>query len=306
MGMKSPALAIFSLAVSFSVSAFAAEGWLSDFAKAKSQAVGEKKPILMDFTGSDWCTWCIRLRKEVFDTDTFKKAAPQNFVLLELDYPQEESKVPAAIRDQNAKLQQQYAIQGYPTILLADAEGLPFARTGYQKGGPEEYLKHLDELRGNLAKRDAAFQKALALSGIEKAKALKEGLDVVPEEMVAAHYHKKLDEIRALDTADSLGLDAKFGFLQAMRDLRGNLKAALNGGGEAVRAEADKFVAEHPKLAVRQKQQALLDVLNFLMPPKDNATALKLAVDVKALDPNTEEGKMAESIRAQVEKMSAK
>jgi hypothetical protein len=260
----------------------------------------------MDFTGSDWCTWCIRLRKEVFDTDMFKKAAPKNFILLELDYPQDESKVPSSIREQNADLQQKYAIQGYPTILLVDAEGLPFARTGYQKGGPEEYLKHLDELRGNLLKRDAAFQKASAATGLEKAKALKEGLDLVPEEMVAAHYKKALDEIKALDKEDSLGLEAKFGFVQAMSDLRGTLKAALKNGGEAVRAEADKFVAEHPKLGVRQKQQALLDVLNFLMPPKDNATALKLAVDVKALDPNTEEGKMADSIRAQVEKMSAK
>lgn len=304
--MKSPALVILSLAASFSLSAFASDGWLSDFAKAKSEAVAEKKPILMDFTGSDWCTWCIRLRKEVFDTDTFRKAAPKDFVLLELDYPQDESKVPAAIREQNADLQQKYAIQGYPTILLVDAEGRPFARTGYQKGGPEEYLKHLEELRGNLVKRDAAFQKASLAAGLEKAKALKEGLDLVPEEMVAAHYKKALDEIRGLDAEDSLGLEAKFGFAQAMRELRGTLKAALKNGGEAVRAEADKFVAEHPKLDVRKKQQALLDVLNFLMPPKDNATALKLAVDVKALDPNTEEGKMAESIRAQVEKMSAK
>lgn len=304
--MKSPVFAFLSFAVCFSVSAFASEGWLTDFAKAKTQAAEEKKALLMDFTGSDWCTWCIRLRKEVFDTDAFKKSAPKNFVLLELDYPQDESKVPSAIREQNAKLQTTYAIQAYPTILLTDAEGRPFARTGYQKGGPEEYLKHLAELRGNLEKRDAAFQKASKSSGLEKAKALKGGLDVVPEEMVAAHYKSTLDEIKALDAADSLGLEAKFGFVQAMRELRLSLKEKSEKGGEAVRAEADRFVSEHPKLSAKQKQQALLDVLNFLMPPKDNQTALKLAVDVKALDPESEEGKMAESIRAQVEKMMSK
>lgn len=304
--MKSPAVAIFSLAVSFSVSAFASDGWLTDFSKAKAQASEEKKAILMDFTGSDWCTWCIRLRKEVFDLEAFKQAAPKNFVLLELDYPQDESKVSPAIREQNAELQQKYAIQGYPTILLVDAEGRPFARTGYQKGGPEEYLKHLGRLNENLAKRDAAFQKAATLKGGEKAKALKEGLDEVPEEMIAVHYKKTLDEIRSLDPSDSLGLDAKFSLVQALNDLRVNLKEAVKNGGEAVRSTADKFLAAHPKLEVRQKQQALLDVLNFLRPPKDNATALKLAVDVKALDPSTEEGKMAESIRAQIEKMSAK
>ncbi|RFC44218.1 MAG: Thioredoxin-related protein [Verrucomicrobia bacterium] len=295
-----------SIVFAVSISAFASEGWLVDFEKAKAEATAQKKAILMDFTGSDWCTWCIRLRKEVFDTQNFKKAAPKDFVLLELDYPQDQAKVPEAIREQNEKLQQIYAITGYPTILLADAAGRPFARTGYEKGGPEEYLKHLDELKKNLEKRDAAFTKAAAVAGIEKAKALKEGLDVVPEEMVAAHYKSTLDEIKALDTTDSLGFEAKFGFVQAMRDHRANLKSKLEQGGEAVRAEADKFVSEHPKLSAKQKQQALLDVLNFLMPPKDNATALKLAEDVKALDPESEEGKMAEKIRAQVEKMSGK
>lgn len=304
--MKSPALAIFSLALSFTASGFASEGWLSDLAKATAQAREEKKPILMDFTGSDWCTWCIRLRKEVFELAAFKEAAPKRFVLLELDYPQDESKVPPAIREQNAALQQKYAIQGYPTILLVDAEGRPFARTGYQKGGPEEYLKHLGRLNENLEKRDAAFQKASSAKGLDKAKALKEGLDEVPEEMIAVHYKTTLDEIRALDPSDTLGLDAKFSLVQSLNDLKANLKNAVKNGGEAVRTTADKFIAEHPKLDVRQKQKVLLDVLNFLRPPKDNATALKLALDVKALDSESEEGKMAESIRVQVEKMSAK
>jgi hypothetical protein len=141
---------------------------------------------------------------------------------------------------------------------------------------------------------------------LEKAKALKEGLDLIPEEMIAAHYKSTLDEIKGLDLEDTLGVDAKFGFVQAMREHHLNLKSKAQKGGEELRAEADKFVAEHPNLAARQKQQALLDVLNFLMPPKDNRTALKLAEDVKALAPDTEEGKMAEGIRAQVEKMSSK
>ncbi len=304
--MKSPVLAALVLSASFSLPAFAAEGWLTDFEKAKEQAATEKKALLMDFTGSDWCTWCIRLRKEVFDTEVFKAAAPKSFVLLELDYPQDQSKVTEAVRKQNEGLQAKYAIRGYPTILLADATGRPFAKTGYEKGGPEVYVKQLEELRANLGKRDAAFAKAQGLGGMEKAKALKEGLDVVPEEMVAAHYKSTLDEIRALDTADSLGVDGKFGFVQVLAELKETLKQAAPRGGEALRAEADGFVASRPKLVAKQRQQALLSVLNFLMPPKDNAVALKLAEDVKALDEGSEEGKMAESIRAQVVKMMAK
>ncbi len=304
--MRSPRIAVLVAIAALSTFVQASEGWLQDFEKAKAEAASENKAILMDFTGSDWCTWCIRLRKEVFDTASFKAAAPTHFVLLELDYPQDQSKQPEDVRKQNEVLQQTYAIQGYPTILLADAQGRPFARTGYQKGGPEAYLAHLEELRGKLEQRDASFQKASGATGIEKAQALKVALDVVPEEMVAAHYKSTLDEIRALDPSDTLGLDLKFGFIQALRDLHVRLKGKVEQGGEAVRAEADKFVAERPKLAANQKQKALLDVLNFLMPPKDNATALKLAVDVQALDPASEQGKMAENIRAQVEKMQAK
>jgi thioredoxin-related protein len=216
--MKSPVFALVLTVAALSIPAFGAEGWLSDFEKAKAQAASQKKAILMDFTGSDWCTWCIRLRQEVFDTEVFKKAAPKAFVLLELDYPQDQTKVSDAVRSQNEKLQEAYAIQGYPTILLADAAGRPFARTGYEKGGPEEYLKRLGELRKNLEKRDAAFEKAAALKGLEKAKALKEGLDLIPEEMIAAHYKSTLDEIKGLDLEDTLGVDAKFGFVQAMRE----------------------------------------------------------------------------------------
>lgn len=304
--MKSPVLAAIVISASFSISAFASDGWLTDFEKAREQAATEKKALLMDFTGSDWCTWCIRLRKEVFETEVFKAAAPKSFVLLELDYPQDQSKVSEEVRKQNEGLQAKYGIRGYPTILLADAAGRPFAKTGYEKGGPEAYMKQLEELRANLGKRDAAFSKAQGASGLEKARALKEGLDIVPEEMVAVHYKSTLDEIRALDVSDTLGVDAKFGFVQVLGELKEALKQSASKGGEALRAEADSFVAARPKLVSKQKQQVLLSVLNFLMPPKDNAVALKLAEDVKALDEASEEGKMAESIRAQVVKMMAK
>src|SRR6185369_16163584 len=94
-------------------------------------------------TGSDWCGWCIKLRGEVFDLDPFKAAAPKKFVLVELDYPRQKE-LPAELKAQNEKLQQEYKIQGFPTIYVMDAEGKPVAKTGYQAGGPEKYLEHLD------------------------------------------------------------------------------------------------------------------------------------------------------------------
>jgi hypothetical protein len=222
-------------------------------------------------------------------------------VLLQLDYPQDESKLQAATIEQNKKLQETYSIEAYPTILLTDSEGRPFAKTGYKKGGPEEYLKHLESLTPVLKKRDAAFAKAETLSGLEKARALNEGLSEIPEGFIAQHYGSVLEQIRSLDPKDSLGVNSKFGFTQFLNTLRTRLKEKLMQGGEAIRAEADKVVSENPSWTGQQKQKALLYVLNFLMRPKDDQTALKLVKDIKALDSKTEEGQIAENIRAQLE-----
>ncbi len=303
----------FSLLSAFCVlglSAHAADGWLVDFEKAKAQAVAEKKDLLLDFTGSDWCTWCIRLRKEVFETELFKKEAPSKFVLVELDFPQDSSSQPEAVREQNKSLQAKFGIKGYPTIFVTDASGKPYAQLGYEKGGPEAYLKSLDEARSVRLKRDASFLKAEALSGMDKAKALGEGLAGLPDALVVSHYASTVDEIRGLDPKDTLGVDAKFGAVQAVDLLQKQLKEKSGEGSAALRGIVDQFLTAHPKLAPKQKQMALLELLNYFTPPKDNEPALKLLEDVCAIAPESEEGKMAgkmaAQIRERVQRMSGK
>lgn len=112
-----------------------AEGWLTSWDEAAKVSQQTGKPILMDFTGSDWCIWCQRLKKEVFDTAEFQTWADRNVVLLELDFPQE-TEQPAAVKEQNAKLAERYAVQGYPTVLFVNAAGDKLAEYGYDKGGP--------------------------------------------------------------------------------------------------------------------------------------------------------------------------
>lgn len=126
------------------LAAFGAEGWLTDFEAAKKQAAAEKKDILVDFTGSDWCGWCIKLDKEVFSTPAFK--AQKDFVLVSLDFPRRKE-IPADQKAKNEALMRQWGVQGFPTIVLTNAAGEPYATTGYQPGGPEKYLPHLAELR---------------------------------------------------------------------------------------------------------------------------------------------------------------
>lgn len=121
--------------------------WYADFDKAVEAAKKEKKDILVDFTGSDWCGWCIKLHKEVFDHEEFDKGVTKSYILCALDFPQApevKAKVPNPQR--NEELQGKYNIQGFPTILLMNADGEVFGKTGYQPGGPEAYVKHLDEI----------------------------------------------------------------------------------------------------------------------------------------------------------------
>ena len=69
-------------------------GWLTSYEKAQREAEAGNKLLLMDFTGSDWCGWCIMLDKEVFSKPEFKEYASKNLVLLELDFPRRKKMSP--------------------------------------------------------------------------------------------------------------------------------------------------------------------------------------------------------------------
>ncbi|OCB75205.1 thioredoxin family protein [Flavobacterium crassostreae] len=121
--------------------------WHTNVKEAIKISEKKKKPMLLFFTGSDWCGWCIRLQKEVLKTDTFAKWAKENVVLVELDYPRAIEQTPE-LKAQNSNLQMAFSIQGFPTIHFANAvkaadgkvnfQGL--GSTGYVAGGPEAWL----------------------------------------------------------------------------------------------------------------------------------------------------------------------
>lgn len=122
-----------------------AEGWLTSWDQAAAESKRTGRPILADFTGSDWCIWCKRLKAEVFDTSEFKDWAKKNVVLLELDYPSGGNQ-PASIKAQNEKLKDKYAIQGFPTVLFLDHKGKQLAKYGYDQGGPGVWTKKASEM----------------------------------------------------------------------------------------------------------------------------------------------------------------
>ena len=131
-------------------------GWEVNLEKAQALSVKTGKPILANFTGTDWCGWCIKLKKEVFVKPEFIKWANDNFVLLELDFPKR-FMLPVNIKEQNQQLAQAFGVRGYPTIWAftmsnnaetgkSEIKGL--ATTGYAAGGPKGWIK---DFEGKLA-----------------------------------------------------------------------------------------------------------------------------------------------------------
>ena len=128
-------------AVALTASAIAAEGWQTDLDKAIKQAKAEKKSVLVEFTGSDWCPPCIAMRKNVFTKKEFIDAASKKFVLVELDFPQGDKE----LAEKNQPLAEKYKIEGFPTVVLLNSEGKEFTRFPASKFPEvETFLKHLD------------------------------------------------------------------------------------------------------------------------------------------------------------------
>ena len=141
--MKKILIAMLAATVFWQVNAAEAT-WLTDLPKAQAQAKTENKIVLMDFTGSDWCGWCIKFKKEVLDTAEFQAYAAKNVVLVELDFPHK--KVQADdLKKANAALNQQYKINGYPTLVVLDKNGKEIGRqVGYAEGGPKAFIAKLE------------------------------------------------------------------------------------------------------------------------------------------------------------------
>ncbi|MFN7562312.1 MAG: thioredoxin family protein [Prosthecobacter sp.] len=147
--MKTNALLLLTLLL-FSVNALAGKsGWEDNYDKALAEAKETNKLVLLDFTGSDWCGWCMKLDEEVFSKSDFKKYAKANLVLVELDYPRGKSQT-KKLKEQNAALKSKFGISGYPTLIVVDAEGKEQARWG---GYSKTFLDELKDKVGSIKKQ---------------------------------------------------------------------------------------------------------------------------------------------------------
>lgn len=151
--MKKIVVLLFLVLTSISLHAQEELTWHTDLTKATDISIKENKPMFLFFTGSDWCGWCIRLQNEVFKTPEFITWAKENVVLVELDFPRKKEQT-EALRLQNAQLQQQLQVRGYPTVWFVSASKTAEAKvnlnalgsTGYVAGGPKVWIDGANQI----------------------------------------------------------------------------------------------------------------------------------------------------------------
>jgi thioredoxin-related protein len=134
-------------AFAFAGSLRAESNWETDLKKAQEQAKATNKLIFLDFTGSDWCGYCIRLNKDILSQPQFKDYANKNLVLVEIDFPRRKAQT-VDLKKQNQLLAEEYQIEGFPTIIVLNGSGRKVWRyDGYFPGGPDAFIAELEKAR---------------------------------------------------------------------------------------------------------------------------------------------------------------
>lgn len=289
----------FAVAVACIAPAFAADGWLSDLDEAKKAAAEQNKNILIEFTGSDWCPPCMALKKNVMSKEEFTGPASEQFVLLELDYPRQKEQS-AEVKAKNQALAQKYGIEGFPTVVFADAKGVPF---GSFVGGRDmnSVKKAMSDALKAKVDIDNAMAEAGKSEGEAKIKALGQVLKLAPKEYADTFYGDVKKELLELDKDDVSGLRAADALAKKLQEQEVALMNAMNGlGRDASPAEItkalDKF-AETEGLLPETKQKIGYYRFQSLMGEGKLDEAIAVMDEAIKLSPESEPAQMMSSMK---------
>lgn len=252
--------------------------WQSDVQKAAARALKEDKDLLLLFTSNE-DDQSIKLESEVLTQEGFLSEISSDFVLVRipLKTPNTATGAPAT------RWVDRYGVTTSPTVVLTDATMKPFAITGYQAGGVENYLGMLSEHRRSRQIRDDNFAKADQADGSEKAKLLDRAISTMDQSIVPVYYADVIQEIVKLDPDDKLGLRSKWNAKQDA-EMRHVIMTDL------------MLIAriEKPEAAIQMIDQ-VLDEIKFPSNQKLEILTIKLGVVKKLND--------AQSIDALLEQM---
>jgi thiol-disulfide isomerase/thioredoxin len=144
--MKKIALCLLASWAVWQVSA--AEGeWLTDLSKAQAKAKAEKKMVLMDFNGSDWCPPCKALHSTVLTSQAFVDFAKNNLVLVDVDFPRHKQQT-EELKKANQALSEKFSIEGYPTVVVLSSDGKELTKkVGYDGQSAKDFIAELQKLK---------------------------------------------------------------------------------------------------------------------------------------------------------------
>lgn len=272
--------------------AMAETEWMTDLPAAQERAAAEGKAVLADFTGSDWCGWCIRLRKNVLDTPEFESYAADKFVLLEVDVPRNPD-FDQDLLARNRELCDRYAIDGFPTVLVLTPQGQTVG--GFVGGMPD--LAAVSAPLDAGAENARAYAEAMAMEdGPEKAAALFKVYQNIPAGLRNKAATLR-DAILTMDPEDATGIHA----IEAARQQKAAMNAELRAAQDipAMLAVVEKYLpeaaAENRASMLNLKAQLLLSAAET---EEDVLAAKAVAQEAADCDPATAEESKAAIERA--------
>ena len=271
------------LAAAVAAPAFSLD-WVTDFDAAKAQAAKEGKAVLVDFTGSDWCGFCIKLKKEVFDSPEFDAYAKDKFVCLEIDLPQG-NKISAEQKKINEELSEQYNVDGFPSIFVMTPQG-------YVVGGFCGF-RAMPEVQKAL---DAGLANAKAIADAEK-----QGNDAQVDAMfkvwqglgdeLAGSAQQLRSDLVKLDVNDRCGLRTQKQAEEEIRDVQKQLQDCVQEAGSKGLKDALALLESKQGSLMEQNRHAAIQIKTSMMfllcETQEDLNRMRdtLVAELKALDP---------------------
>lgn len=227
--------------------------WTMDFDAAKKVAAEKKLPLMLNFTGSDWCGWCKHMDEKVFSKDAWGAFAKDNLVLVWLDFPQDKTLVPEKFAARNRALSEAYGVEGYPTYIVLDDDGqTKLGQLGAdQEVSPEKFISSLKDLFGNRPSAVDALLKSLPEKTAQEYRAAAKNKTEAEAELknLRTTFEKKNEALEKLiadaeKRLDDIRMDAR---LAKLPKEKADAYRTKNTRLTAVNAELQAWIATKPE-----------------------------------------------------------
>ena len=284
------------------LSLFADITWETSYKEALRKAKLEQKDVFAYFTGSDWCSICRVMSKEVFDKKDFTNEVQKKFILLKVDFLKKKP-LPEVKQRINDTLARDYSVEGFPTIILMDDSGRAFAKTGYTGDNAEKYWLHITELLKTKQKRDGFLKEAKSLKGVEKARALGKALQAIGD-APKKYYDPIVEEILKADPQDESGYKKNVILKQKLAELEANvINLTEQKKNKEAQSLIDIFLEEY-KPSGTDRQKAMLYRIYTYEKDSINFDQVEKYLDsIIEIDPKSEPAADAKGVKKQVNEL---